>query len=536
MTTTDEITSASESSTSDHIVSEDVRNLESFGYKQELKRDFSFIGMLGFAWSVLTTWTALGGSLIAAINAGGPPVIIYSWIGVSFFSLFVAYSFAEICSAFPVAGGQYSWVAILTPPKWARLTSYLCGWFIVIGFLSAGAANGFIGASFVLGLAQIAHPDYTIERWHVCLVCYLVLMLAAAVNLWARPILDKLSKTMMVFNLTSFIVVITVILSIDNTKASAAFVFKDFVNNTGFSNSYASLLGILQAAFGMTGYDATAHMTEEMKNARKDAPRAIIWSVWIGAFSGFFFLIAAFFCIRNLDAIETTSTGVPLIAIFQQATGSVGGAIGLTVLITVIALVSLCFLMAQSSRVVFSFARDHGLPFSKYISRVHPTLHVPHFSILTVLVVNMALMAIYFGSVTGFNTVLAFSTEGFYLSYIMPLFVRVWGRLQGRHDIDSAFSLGKWGMAFNLIGMAYLAFCVVVFNFPSVSPVNSENMNYASAAVGVAALIAGITWLTTGRKHFTGPQRGGILEGYGPRPSNDGHHVAVAVGKEEHLK
>lgn len=521
----------SETSSADEVVNEDVRNLESFGYKQELKRDFSFFGMLGFAWSVLTTWTALGGSLVAAIEAGGPPVVVYSWIAVSFFTLFVAYSFAEICSAFPVAGGQYSWVAILTPPKFARLTSYLCGWFIVIGFLSAGAANGFIGASFVLGLAQIAHPNYVIERWHICLICYLVLILAAAVNIWGRHLLDKMSKTMMIFNLTSFVVVITVILSLDNDKASAAFVFKDFVNNTGFNNSYASLLGILQAAFGMTGYDATAHMTEEMRNARKDAPRAIIWSVWIGAFSGFVFLIAAFFCIRNLNAIDNTATNVPLIAIFQQATGSVGGAIGLTVLITIIALVSLCFLMAQSSRVIFSFSRDHGLPLSSYISRVHPTLHIPHYSILTVLVVNMALMAIYFGSTTGFNTVLAFSTEGFYLSYIMPLLVRVWGRLEGRHDIDSGFSLGRFGMAFNIIGIFYLALCVVIFNFPSVSPVTSQTMNYSSAAVGVAALIATITWFTTGRKHFTGPQRGSILEASIPPMPDDGHHVSAEPAK-----
>lgn len=190
------------------------------------------------------------------------------------------------------------------------------------------------------------------------------------------------------------------------------------------------------------------------------------------------------FCIGDLETIVTTPTGVPLIAIFQNATGSVKGALGLTSLITVIALVSLWFLMAQSSRVIFSFARDNGLPFSSYISRVHPTLHVPIYSILLVLVINMALMALYFGTVEGFGTVLAISTEAFCalvnyfdavhadlsadLSYIMPLVVRILSRFRGQNDIDSAYSLGRYGMACNVVGLVYLCFGVVTFNFPSV--------------------------------------------------------------------
>lgn len=97
-----ETTKAAEGNTQDEL------KLGEFGYEQKLKRGFSFFGMIGFAFSVLTCWTALAGSLIVAIGSGGPPVIIYSWIGVCFFSLAVAYSFAEICSAFPVAGGQVS--------------------------------------------------------------------------------------------------------------------------------------------------------------------------------------------------------------------------------------------------------------------------------------------------------------------------------------------------------------------------------------------------------------------------------------------
>ena len=283
----------------------------------------------------------------------------------------------------------------------------------MVGFLSAGAANGFIGADFVLGIAQLAHPDYTIERWHTCLVAYLVLILAAASNIWGRSLLNKLGRIMIVFNLISFVLVIVVLLARNDHKQSTAFVFKDFQNFSGFGTAYASLLGLLQSAFGMTGYDATAHMTEEMKDARKDAPKAIIMSVWIGAITGLVFLISVCFCIVNIQDAAASPTGVPLIQILYDGTDSKPAAIFLSVCITVIALISLCFLCAQSSRVVYAFARDQGLPFSSLFSKVDSRKHVPVYSILLVLGVNMALMSIYFGSITGFNTVLAISTEGF---------------------------------------------------------------------------------------------------------------------------
>lgn len=89
--------------------------------------------MIGFAFSIVSCWSALGGVLIIGVLSGGPPVMIWGWVAISVLTLAVAYSMAEMCSAYPVAGGQYSWVAILAPKKWARGMSYLCGWFMLIG-------------------------------------------------------------------------------------------------------------------------------------------------------------------------------------------------------------------------------------------------------------------------------------------------------------------------------------------------------------------------------------------------------------------
>ncbi|EHK97915.1 putative Uncharacterized amino-acid permease PB24D3.02c [Glarea lozoyensis 74030] len=191
----------------------------------------------------------------------------------------------------------------------------------------------------------------------------------------------------------------------------------------------------------MTGYDATAHMTEEMKDARKDAPKAIIWAVWIGAVTA------------------SSPTGVPIFQIFLSATRSFPLAMLLSVQISIISLVSLAFLCAQSSRLAFAFARDGGLPFSKIFSKVDAKRQVPVNAICLVVAVNMALMSIYFGSVTGFGTILAISTEGFYLSYILPLAVRLWGRLTGK-------------------GPDFVE----------------------------------VTWFTTGKKNFSGPQAGTMFQ------------------------
>lgn len=102
--------------------------LAELGYTQELKRGFSLPGIVAFSFSIVTSWTALSGVLIVGVQSGGPPVMIWSWIGVCILTLSVAYSLAEMCSAYPVAGGQYSWVAVFAPRKLRRGMSYLCGW------------------------------------------------------------------------------------------------------------------------------------------------------------------------------------------------------------------------------------------------------------------------------------------------------------------------------------------------------------------------------------------------------------------------
>jgi choline transport protein len=99
------------------------------------------------------------------------------------------------------------------------------------------------------------------------------------------------------------------------------------------------------------------------------------------------------------------------------------------------------------------------------------------------------------------------------LSYAMPLLARILAHATGKkHRFEGPYSLGQYGLPLNIVGFFSLAFFCITFNFPSISPVDSENMNYTSAAIGVVMLISLITWITTGRKRFTGPDAGRFLD------------------------
>jgi amino acid transporter len=409
---------------------EDVA-LEHLGYQQEFKRSYSLFDMVGFSFSIVTCWTALSGVFIIGVEAGGPPVMIFGWIGVCVFTVFIALAMAEMCSRWPVAGGQYSWVAMLAPPRVSRQLSYITGWFMLTGtylpppfageylanfytgILAMGAVNNSFGSNYILGQANLVFPDFVIERWHTVLVAWAVGLFALAVNIFAPQALHRLSRIILLWNIASFIVVIITLLVTNKQKQDASFVFHDFRNMTGFGAAMATIVGILQSFFGMCCYDAPSHMTEEMTHASRDAPKAIILSVIMGAVTGFVFLLTLCFCMGDIGATANSSTGVPVIQIFYDSTHSKVGTCILASMITVIIIVASVSLVAEGSRSVYAFARDHGLPFSGLWSKVEPRKKIPLYSIILTLVVQLALNAIYFGTVTGFETIVSLATTGF---------------------------------------------------------------------------------------------------------------------------
>ncbi|XXH04752.1 hypothetical protein Hte_011174 [Hypoxylon texense] len=518
----------------DEVASE--ATLHALGYDQELRRSFSLIGMIGFSFSIVTCWSALAGTMAVGITSGGPPVMVWSWIIISICAMAVAAAFAEYCAQWPVAGGQYSWVAALAPKHLSRGMAWVTGWFMLIGLVAMGAVNNFIGANFILGLANLVNPDYVIERWHTALVTYLIILVYGASNIFTPRLLNGVSTFLLVWNILSFLTITITMVATTKEYQPASFVFTDFQNGTGLSPALGVIAGLLQSFFGMCCYDAPAHMVEEARNPRVDAPIATLAAVLLGGITGFCFLVASFFCIGDIESVATTATGVPLIQILYDSTGSVAGTCVLSSMIIVIVLFCANSLLAETSRSMYAFARDHALPFSKVLSTVNPKFEVPVAAILTTMVGQAALNSIYIGSYTGFNTVISIATQGFYISYAMPLVARliselVYGKKPPRHP---KYNLGRWGVLVNIVGATFLIIGAVSFNFPSAGPVTGDNMNYSSAAVGAVMFISLVTWVVDGRKNFRLPDLAHRIDGIEAESAGQETSDASESGIEKH--
>ena len=102
--------------------------------------------------------------------------------------------------------------------------------------------------------------------------------------------------------------------------------FGHFVNNTGWGSVGVRVrVGLLMSQYTLTGYDASAHMTEETKDAATAGPRGIVNSILVSLVAGWVLLIGLTFAIQNYSGEAGSATGVPPAQIFIDAVGATGG-------------------------------------------------------------------------------------------------------------------------------------------------------------------------------------------------------------------
>lgn len=478
---------------------DDSAQLEALGYKQELTRRFGGFSNFAVSFSIISVLAGCITSYGIAMAAGGPMAISIGWPLVGLFVVCVSLAMAEICSVYPTAGGLYFWAGRLAR-KNKREWAWFVGWFNFMGEVAVTTAVDFGAAVTWMAFLDLSFGiDATSNATFIAFV--VILFLHGLLNAFGVNLVQLLSAVSAWWHLVGVAIIVIVLAFVPDQHQSASWVFTEFKNETGWSNGFfVFLLGLLMAQYTFTGYDASAHVAEETRNAAVAAPKGIVNSVVVSLVAGWFLLLAVTFAVKGeggWTAAAESEIGLPPAQIFIDA---VGDTTGLMLLLICAVAQFFCGMacVTSSSRMSFAFSRDNALPGSRWWSKVNPRTGTPTNSIWLVTVLSILLASPALVSTTAYLAVTSIAVIGLYIAYVTPVFLR---------RINPDFTQGKWGLGrwsaiVGWIAVGWVVFIVVLFMMPPASPVTIETFNYAPVAVAIVVILSIVTWFLGGRKHF----------------------------------
>ncbi|KAF2187994.1 amino acid transporter [Zopfia rhizophila CBS 207.26] len=483
----------------------DQKDMQRMGKLQELRRNFRFLSIFGYSMILMATWetglTTLG---IPLLN-GGTSGAIFLFIGTAVGMGFVIVSMAEMASMAPTSGGQYHWVSEFAPRKHQKFLSYIVGWLCVLGWQTGIPSIAYLAGTQIQGLIILNNGSYVPERWHGTLLVIAVATVSIIFNTLLARKLPLIEGTVLILHIFGFFAVfITMWVLAPRSKASD--VFGQFQDNAGWGNvGLSCLVGQLAPVFSLLGSDAATHMSEELRDASYTLPRAMIWTAVSNSILGLLMLITMCFCLGDVESIIKTPTGYPFIQVIFNATESRVGTTVLASITVIMAIFGCVNNVATSSRQLFAFARDHGLPFGTFLAQVRPGWDIPLNAVLVSFTVAILLSLINIGSTVAFNSIASLGTCALLSSYIISISCMFLKRWRNEPLLPSQFRLGKYGIWVNGISIVYLCVAFIFSFFPSFPHPTPDLMNWNILIYGAVVIFSLLYFSSRGRHIYVGP-------------------------------
>ncbi len=528
--------------TRQELSEQDARDLARLGYAQQLFREMGGFSNFAISFSIISVLTGAVLLYGYGLKLAGPVINTVGWPVVSVLTLCVAASMAELASAYPTAGGLYFWAFRLGGRGWAWLTAWLnmIGQVTITAGINVAAATYLIGAvTRIAGLpADVGVPGFgTATSWSFQLaVMVLIMVPQVLINVFGIGLTAKLSDFSVWWHVGGVLFIVLALALIGAHHNDAGFLVRhvttvtpldaasaDFGGHTapalvigdvkipsplfglipGLAALYAAaplalvfVLGLLQAQWTYTGYDASAHVAEETIMARLNSAWGVFLSVAVSAVVGYALLLVLTWSIPKGDVATTANDPYPVL---QVAYSNLPPALGHLVAIVIGVAMWLCGLASITSmaRMWYAFARDDGMPGARLLKRVHPTLRTPVWAI----VVTSALAVVITAYAAAYSVVTSISTITLYLAYVIPIWLNWRNRRQRRGEYTTAatapWSLGRAGPAINAVAIVWVLIISVVFALPP-----NELVLWTMLLLGV--LIA-LYWGLSARRRFVGP-------------------------------
>jgi amino acid transporter len=441
--------SVSPGMSTDH--SSDAADLARFGYKQELRRGLGLFSSFAVAFSYISPSTGIFTLFALGLTTLGG-VFIWTWPVVALGQFIIALNFAEVTSHYPIAGSVFQWTKYLT----SRSYSWFTGWiYLFAGVLTVTAVVATLPLALIPALNGLGWHSLGLTLHTELIVALITLVVITVLNIYGVRLVALVNNTGVVFEILGMFVFALVLMAFHNHQG-----FKVVTDSAGFHVGPSSFLAAMfMSLFVIYGFDTASTLSEETKDPRRAAPRAVLYSI-IGAFIiGGVFLLGTLMAIPNL---HTAITGAWSPANVIEANFSSGFATIYLLVVSAAIFVCCLSILASTIRLCFGMSRDNTLPFSRPLSRVSPNLHTPIWTCIAVAV----LAAVPFIQYSGAGIIAIAATAMIYFSYFLGNIGILRARMGGWPKTSAPFRLGRWGLLVNILGLIYGGAMLINFAWP----------------------------------------------------------------------
>jgi amino acid transporter len=521
-------------------VKSDQDQLHDLGYAQELMRGMGAFSNFAVSFTIISILSGCLTLFGYGMLEGGPASSAYGWPLVGILVTFVALAMAEICSSYPTAGGLYYWSAKVAPkngPVW----SWFTGWFNLLGQVAVTAGIDFGFAAFFCAFLNIAF-DVEITRLILIGSYTGILFIHGLMNTFGIRLVALLNDVSVWWHVAGVLIIFAILFAIPDQHTSFGTIFSfncaapddctsfpaGFINGSGFtggffgSTLYIFLIGLLLAQYTLTGYDASAHVTEETHAADISGPNGIWRSVVVSVIFGWILLLGVWYAVQGSDGYSNALS-------FQLATANVAApaqifldAVGkswtIFMLLIVLGAQFFCGMssVTANSRMIYAFSRDGAIPGHQFWHKINKRTRTPTNSIWLAVVLAWLLVAPAYwrGSAVAYYAVTSIAVIGLYIAYVLPTFLRL---RAGKSFVPGRWNLGRWSLLVGYVAVIWVVFICIMLMMPQYSPGGLgisfwTAFNYAPIAVAIVIGFAGIYWLVSARKWFKGPVVQGSAE------------------------
>jgi amino acid transporter len=258
----------------------DAKRLAEMGYKQDLSRSWSGFSNFAISFSIISILAGCFTNFGAGWNNGGPVSISWSWPILSLFILLIGFTMSELVSAYPTSGGIYWWASRLGGPR----AGFYTGWLNLVGLIAVTAGVSYGCATFIdltISTYSKSYADsYSLAR--VFFIFVVVLAIAAVLNIFSSHLMALMNNVSVWWHVAGAAAIVLILLFVPDHHQSFNYVFTERFNNSGFGNGSTSNFGFwfaivpfgfLLTQYTITGFDASAHLSEETHSASSGAAR-----------------------------------------------------------------------------------------------------------------------------------------------------------------------------------------------------------------------------------------------------------------------